>query len=326
MNDELRLPSDDPLYGLPQPERPHYATGMLLDAGDFADEQTYHRNRLARALAFASGAGARRAPAGGSSGDTGSVGLHGGGTLAGLRVDVTAAAGDTPEELRIAPGLAVDRLGRLVEIPRSVCLRVQRWFDGELTRDGGDDLRAAALDDPDRFRSARLAGDGVSIGARAVIADVFVRFVACREGLTPAFAAGPFDALDAATASRLRDAYEVHLVLRGDGLDDDFDGLPLLDRDLSTLSATARRDALQDAVLDAWPDLAGSTGVDGQLAPAPGHPPGLDPTAVFLARVFLPVAAGSPPARAGDAVVDNGARRVLPHLGMLAAAFGLGGA
>jgi len=42
--------------------------------------------------------------------------------------------------------------------------------------------------------------------------------------------------------------------------------------------------------------------------------------------VFLSVAAGNPPARSGDAVADNGARRVLPHLGMLAAAFGLGGA
>ena len=49
-------------------------------------------------------------------------------------------------------------------------------------------------------------------------------------------------------------------------------------------------------------------------------------TAVFLARVFLPVAAGNPPARAGDAVVDNGGRRVLPHLGLLVGALGVGGA
>ena len=46
---------------------------------------------------------------------------------------------------------------------------------------------------------------------------------------------------------------------------------------------------------------------------------------MFLARVFLPVAAGNPPARSGDAVVDNGARRVLPHLGLLVGALGLGG-
>ena len=42
MNSPLRPPSDDPLYALPDPARPHYATGMLLDAGDFADEQLVH--------------------------------------------------------------------------------------------------------------------------------------------------------------------------------------------------------------------------------------------------------------------------------------------
>jgi hypothetical protein len=47
-----RRPEADPLYAGPQPERAAYATGMLLDAQDFIDEQTYHRGRLARALAF----------------------------------------------------------------------------------------------------------------------------------------------------------------------------------------------------------------------------------------------------------------------------------
>ena len=239
MNGSLRPPADDPLYGLPDAARPHYATGMLLDAEDFAAEQIYHRNRLARALAFASGAGARRLPedAGESPGATG---LLGGGTLAGLRVTVRPAAGTQPEEIRVAPGLAVDRLGRLVEVPRPVCLRLQRWFDGELERDGGDDLRRAAQTDLARFASTRLsddiAGGAEPLPARAVIVDVFVRFVTCRQALTPAFASGPFDALDAVETTRLRDAYEVHFVPRTDGLDDDFSGLPLLDRDLSALS------------------------------------------------------------------------------------------
>ena len=321
----LRPPPRDPLYALPDASRPHYATGMLLDAGDFADEQTYHRNRLARALAFASGAGARRLPNGLDPDTAGAAGLFGGGTLAGLRVRQVPAAGDAVEEIRIAPGLAVDRLGRLVEVPRAVCLRVTRWFDGEQAGDGGDGLRLAALDNPQRFASARLIADGPALPARAVIADVFVRFVTCRQALTPAFASGPFDALDAVQTSRLRDAYEVHLVLRGDGLDDDFNGLPQQDRDLSALSPAERRDALLDAVLDGWPDNAGNSSAAGELPAPPGHPPGLDPTAVFLARVFVPVAAGNPPARSGDAIVDNGGRRVLPHLGMLAGALGAGG-
>jgi hypothetical protein len=35
-----------------KPQRPFYTTGMLLDAQDFSDEQTYHRGRLAQAIAF----------------------------------------------------------------------------------------------------------------------------------------------------------------------------------------------------------------------------------------------------------------------------------
>src|SRR5262245_1972829 len=47
----------DPLVRLPRAERPAYATGMLLDAQDFQDEQTYHRARLARALSALAGSG-----------------------------------------------------------------------------------------------------------------------------------------------------------------------------------------------------------------------------------------------------------------------------
>ncbi len=38
MNSPARPPADDPLYALPAAARPHYATGMLLGARDFADE------------------------------------------------------------------------------------------------------------------------------------------------------------------------------------------------------------------------------------------------------------------------------------------------
>lgn len=323
MNSPLRPPADDPLYALPQAARPHYATGMLLGARDFADEQTYHRNRLARALAFASGAGARRL-ATPDSDPSGVVGLHGGGTLAGLRAVCRQPPQAAEQELRIAPGLAVNRLGRLIELDTPLCLRIARWFDAERARDGGDDLRRAALADPARFASARLLAAGGTLPARAVIADVFIRFVTCRQALAPAFASGPFDALDAVETARLRDGWEVHLVLRGDGLDDDFSGLPLADRDLSALDPGARRDALQDAVLDAWPSLAGHTDADGDLPRPPGHPPGLDPTAVFIARVFVGVGAGDPPARDGVVIVNNWGRRFLPHLGLMAGALGLG--
>jgi len=57
MSTAARMPEADPLYARPLSERPVYATGMLLDAQDFADEQTYHRAQLARAMAFLAGGG-----------------------------------------------------------------------------------------------------------------------------------------------------------------------------------------------------------------------------------------------------------------------------
>jgi hypothetical protein len=294
MNRLSRAPEADPLYARPAAERPNYSTGMLLDAQDFTDEQTYHRGRLARALAS----------------------LTGGGTLAGLRVShrpATAAPATLPEEIRVEPGLAIDRLGRLIEVPRPACLRLQAWFDAEAAADGGDRLRQGAYDNLNRFLSARAiaeAGTGgrPPIPARGVVADVFLRFIACARGLTPSFATGPFDALDAVATSRVRDAYDLQLVVRA-GLDDGFNGLPAPGVDLAGIAdVSARRAALQDAILDSYP-ASGHAGSPGQLEPLPEHPPGIDPAAVFLARVVIPVDAPNPPARAGTAVLVDGWRR-----------------
>jgi hypothetical protein len=301
MSAVTRLPEADPLYARPQPQRPFYATGMLLDARDFSDEQTYHRGRLAQAIAF----------------------MSGGGTLAGLRVthaDADAATG-RPEEIRVAPGVAIDRLGRLVEVPRPACLRLQRWFDASLAADGGDTLRRGAYDDLTGLLSARIraeagTGDIPTVPARAIVADVFLRFVACEEGLTPSFATGPFDALDAVATSRLRDAYELALVAR-DALEAGSNGLPAPGPDLAAIAdLAARRAALQDEVLDAW-SASGRSGQEGQLAPLPEHPRDIDTTAVFLARVLLPATPDDPPQRDGTAVlVDNWSRRFVPSTGL----------
>ena len=301
MNRLSREPQADPLYTRPAAERPSYATGMLLDAQDFTDEQTYHRGRLARALAS----------------------LTGGGTLAGLRVTYSAASDGRPEEIRVAPGLAVDRLGRMVELPRPACLRLQRWFDAELAADGGDRLRTAAYPNPGGQLSARARSEAGTGGApavppRAVTADVFIRFVACAQGLTPSFATGPFEALNAVAISRVRDAYELQLVARP-GLDAGFSGLPVPGPDLAaTADADARRALLHDAILDSYP-VRGRAGGAGGLEPLPEHPAGLDPTSIFLARVLVPVGAGNPPPRAGtNVLVDNWSRRFVPPTSLLA--------
>lgn len=306
----------DPLTRQPLGERPVYATGMLLDAQDFLDEQTYHRGQLARALGAVAGSG----------------------TLAGLRVEhrpaVDTGPGAGPEEIQVNAGLAVDRLGRLIELPRPACLRVQRWWDAEAAR---SNLRQADYTTPGRFISAR-AQAGVTLPTRAVVADVFLRFVACPRGLTPAFASGPFDALNAVSVSRLRDAYELHLVPRHN-LTDAGLGLPLrpgaftlpvedetaaeaLAREAAMDNPSAdpavRRAALQDAVLHGYHRTAD------ELLRGPEHPPTVDASAVFIARVLIPVEATDPSVRQGSAVlIDNHSRRFLPGLGVLARWTGL---
>ena len=293
MNRLSRAPDADPLYARPAAERPSYATGMLLDAQDFTDEQTYHRGRLARALAS----------------------LTGGGTLAGLRVShspATGAPSPRPEEIRVEPGLAVDRLGRLIEVPRPACLRLQVWFDAEVAADGGDRLRRAAYPNLDRFLSARALAEAGSNGlppvpARGVVADVFVRFVACARGLTPSFATGPFDALNAVATSRVRDAYELHLA-RARGSRRRVRRAAVTGPGSRRQSPTPRPGApqLQDSILDAYP-ASGRAGSPGELDPLPEHPLGLDRTSVFLARVVIPVGRGE----SSGARRRGGARRQL---------------
>lgn len=293
-----RKRNGDPLDRRTLPERPHYATGVLLDSADFISEQTYHRGRLAQAVGF----------------------ITGGGTLAGLRVAHQAPSAQRPEEIRVDAGLAVDRVGRLVELPRAACLRLQRWWDQlSDTEAGRDDLQRAAYEDVARFASARAndeagQGDAPALPARAVVADVFLRFVACEQGYTPSFANGPFDALDAVSPSRVRDAYELLLVTRA-GLDDDVDGLPAAPE--LPADATERRNAIHDAILAGWPDR-GEPDRPKALPPLAEHPEGMDTSAQFLARVLIPVTADNPPQRDGSAVVvDNWPRRFLPSTQLL---------
>lgn len=106
---DLLVPPD-PLVAGGQPERVNYATGVLLQAEDFRDEQTYHRARLATALSN----------------------LLGHGTVAGLRV-VPPAKEDNDLELRVESGLAIDRYGRLIEVTEPWCIRLARWIAAQET-------------------------------------------------------------------------------------------------------------------------------------------------------------------------------------------------
>lgn len=213
------------------PERVNYAAGVLLDDQDFLSEQSYLRGRLARALAA----------------------LYGFGTIAGLAV--SCDADDNPErELQVAAGLALDRLGRLIEVRRTQCLRLVRWFTHEATRE--ESRRAELL--------AARVDDAGHPGKQQMFLDVSLRFAICPHGKTPAFAAGPFNSTDHVVASRLADAFELTLDLAPLAEDRTplapHSSLPPLDEKLAELAslpaeerAAMRRRWAVDAALAAWP-------------------------------------------------------------------------
>lgn len=286
-------------------ERLVYSQGELLGKDDFRDEQTYHRRQLARALFF----------------------LHGRGVVAGLKVetrtepdrkDLDPAVKEFEEiHLLVQPGLAIDGAGRLVEVPRNACLRLGRWFNYVANRPSESRTpQNPAWDVADLRAAWRPEGGG------AVVADVFLTFHACNRGLTPAFASGPFDALDASQPSRVRDAYELSLVLRAHDSD-----LPTAFDPWSHIrgaTAQERLAAAQEGSLNAWKtleDLSAESTADLHEIPL-----GVDRTAVLLARVRLP--ASGPPANltkppganwkveawaAAGSNIDNGVRNfILP--------------
>lgn len=205
------------------PDRTYYALGTMLGADDFQDEQLYHRGRLARALAY----------------------LFGAGTVAGLEIAFKAgtkpgSSARAPEndELTVSAGLAIDPFGRLIEVPRHACIRLQRWFDGQ---DQGV-----------------LAG---AVHSGKAVAWLFARYRPCERGRTPVIAEGPFDATNATAPSRLRDGYELRLFLDGAPDEPTFARkgatgadhlIPALREPLGGADSAGRIRSLQDAILAGW--------------------------------------------------------------------------
>lgn len=264
----------DPLLTLRDPDRLYYALGALLDKDDFTREQTYHRGRLGRGLAY----------------------LHGIGTVAGLEVTVEDRDGE--DVLMVSAGMAVDRLGRIIEIPRAACLRVGNWFTNQLADPVGHDrlansFRAGSGGDPD-----------------GVIVDVFVKFEVCERGKQPAFATGNFDALDAISPSSLRDSYRLELVIREE------DTLPVPSNGFPDLSGMSDEDkkarVLQYKLQEAWKESTAWTGPGKSLTLLTEHVEGQDGTEVLLARLIIP--ATNPPLQRDtnvDIVVDNAIRQLV---------------
>ena len=273
----------DPLDANVQPERVFYAEGALLGVDDFIDEQTYHRGRLARALSFLATAG----------------------TVAGLKVEYQGPRGPN-EQIVVHPGMVIDRLGRIIEVPRDACIHLDTWYAQQAgSSQGASDLV-----------------QGFHAGAGGVIVDVFLRFVACDRALTPAFATGPFDATDFVSPSRVRDAYKLELVIRKEG-DPALPVNPWPDL-ASEPDLNARRTALHNAIFDSWTAPAHQRDGEGNLVALAEHAAGQDTTSIFLARFVIPAAAGNPPSRtAGGIVPDNDKRTFVYPPGLLARWLGI---
>jgi hypothetical protein len=294
---DARLGSDAPflrqLLSLTQPaERPYYEVGVLLDRDDFIAEQAYHRARLARALAS----------------------LFGHGTIAGLRVrepldpdDPTRPLRPNAErELEVEPGLALDRLGRLIELRSAQCFRVRRWFDWALEHD------------PDALLEAAVG----PAGGQTMALDIFVRFVVCQHGATPAFATGPFNATDATVPAREHDAFELAWALRpaAEAATVAVNAWPAADRVAQALAALPdgtpqeraardrrRAELVGEAILGAWEPLAADSSAPA-LRPLVEQPLAGWWDRVLLARVTIPVSVAAARVQLDEArelAIDN---------------------
>jgi hypothetical protein len=272
------------------PTRVYYATGRMLGVEDFQAEQDYHRGRLARAL----------------------LQLYGTGTVAGLLVQTDNNADGTKLEIQVTAGMAVDRVGRIIEVPRNVCIVANNWLTQYVQAWQGQQSGVAP-------GTALLADPNTAIhDGKNLMVDVFVTFVPCTRGLTPCFAAqDDYDATDAFSPNRLLDSFAMQLVLRTDAnpktpLD------PWAGLGAQQPTAAALRTAM----------LSGTLGPSGTLAE---YPPNFDPTAVFLARILIPATAGTaghPPtwnlAGLGSGNIDNMSRLFLVPLAVVSRFNGLG--
>jgi hypothetical protein len=282
----------DPLARPHDPDRVHYANGMLLDEQDFRDEQTYLRARLARALGY----------------------LHGHGTVAGLDVRTPREDEDIADEhvIVVTRGLAIDRLGRLIELPLGYCIRAREWLRAEVERDPDAVGQSFANSDE---------GDGV----QAVVADLFLGFDVCPRGATPAFGIGNNDATDAFTAHRLRDGTHLRLVLRTEADKGPVTQRPPLPElfDVDPESPATFEDALaqvlEKKLLSGWKEAErwDEDDADKALQPGDEYAPTQEQTEVLLARVRLPAAvagANEPPTYDDQGVIEiDNAVRVLSY-------------
>lgn len=250
----------DPLNPPPTPQRVYYSTGRMLAVDDFQADQAYHRGRLARAL----------------------MQLYGTGTVAGLLVQTDGNTDVTELELQVTPGFAIDRVGRIIEVPQLVCIVLDTWLNQLMA------AWHAQLSNPVSGQAALPDPNTAIHDGKHLMCDVFATFACCTVGATPNFASDDdYDATDAFSANRWLDSFAMQLVLRTDANPltpaDPWKSSGTITAPGADLTAPAAA-ALQNLILAA---TAGSG------AAAVEYPTGLDTSSVFLARILIAATAGT---------------------------------
>ncbi len=270
----------------PAPQRVFYSTGRMLGVADFQADQDYHRARLARAL----------------------IQLYGTGTVSGLLVQTDGNPDPTQLEIQVTPGMAIDRIGRIIDVPRLVCIVANNWLNQYVQAWRAQQSGQVAIADPN---SAIHDGSHLTV-------DVFATFVACTRGVTPCFAAeDDYDATDAFSANRYLDSFAMQLVLRTDPSP----GLPVDPWKISGALPNGALSAITPANLTTLQNLLLSSSA-GAAAPTAEYPPGFDTTSVFLARILIGATAGTsgnPPTwNLSNVTINNNARLFLYPAALMA--------
>jgi len=223
-------------------------------------------------------------------------------------ISAWTCVGPAQLEIEVTPGMAVDRVGRMIEVPRTVCIRIQLWLANQ------------ALADLNSF---------VTSGSGLVLIDVFATYVACTRGVTPCFATqDDYSATDAFSANRMLDSFAMRLVLRNDS----GAGLP---KDPWNAAGPVPSSAITPDIAKSLKQsiLAASAG-PGATPPFAGSgptpteiPPGFDASSVFLARISIPATAGAsgepPNFDLNGIIIDNLARLFLYPAALVARSIGL---
>lgn len=227
-------------------------------------------------------------------------------TADGNNTTAWTCAGPSQIEIEVTPGMAIDRVGRMIEVPRTVCIRIENWLANQTV----SDLNAA------------LHSDNILI-------DVFATFTPCSRGVTPCFATqNDYDATDAFSANRMLDSFAMQLVLRTDAV-------PALPKDpwlaagpvpTSAVTPTLTQ-SLKQSILDANCGASSTAPFATNGAPPSEYPPGFDQSSVFLARCSIPAlaaAAGqSPTYDLTSLTIDNLSRLFLYPASLVARSVGL---